>query len=103
MFSPDGNTLASAGSREIRLWDTVTGEQKGTLTGHGDDVLSLAFSPDGRTLASGGGQRGARRWDYTIRLWDVVTGVSQGTLTGHTWSVTSLTFSPDGETLAERE
>ena len=94
-FSPDGNTLASGSSREIRLWDTVTGEQKGTLTGHEHDVLSLAFSPDGRTLASGGG-----RWDYTLRLWDVATGVSKGTLTGHTWTVTSLAFSPDGETLA---
>ncbi len=37
------------------------------LTGHTDQVNSVAFSPDGKTLASGSG-------DDTIRLWDVATG-----------------------------
>ena len=97
-FSPDGRTLVSGSRLEIRLWDVVTGEQKGTLTGHEHDVLSLAFSPDGRTLASGGGL-----WDYTLRLWDVVTGVSKGTLTGHTWTVTSLAFHSGRGDVGKRE
>ena len=39
----------------------------GILTGHTDQVNSVAFSPDGKTLASGS-------TDHTIRLWDVAIG-----------------------------
>jgi WD40 repeat protein len=63
------------------------------LSGHTDDVFTLAFSPDGQTLASGS-------WDGTIRLWDVATGraIGQGMVAGTT--VNSIAFSPDGQTLA---
>ena len=49
-FSPDGTTLASGGGykdKRVRLWDVVTGEREGTLTGHKGAVMGLAFSPDG--------------------------------------------------------
>ena len=42
------------------------------LTGHTDDVDSVAFSPDGKILASGSN-------DGTMRLWDVATGRQIGT------------------------
>jgi WD domain, G-beta repeat len=64
------------------------------LTGHTDQVLSVAFSPDGKTLASGSA-------DHAVRLWDVATGDPIGDpLTGHTGRVWSVAFSPDGKTLA---
>ncbi len=92
-FSPDGKTLASGSTWEIRLWDVETGQVKHTLTEHSDRVYSVAFSPDGKTLASGS-------WDNTVRLWDVETGQVKITLTGHSDNVWSVAFSPDGNTLA---
>ena len=46
------------------MWDAATGQEKGALTGHTDNVNSVAFSPDRTTLATGSS-------DGTILMWDV--------------------------------
>ena len=91
-YSPDRTLLVVASSIGVWLYDAQTYQERAVLTGHTNDVLSVAFSPDGQTLASGSR-------DDTVRLWDVATGTLQQTLT-HTGSVTSVAFSPDGQTLA---
>ncbi len=65
-FSPDGRTLASAGTydKTILLWNVHTGQLLHSLTGHENAVTCLAFSWDGQTLVSGS-------QDKTIKVWGV--------------------------------
>ncbi len=63
-----------------------------TLSGHTDEVNSVAFSPDSTTLASGSR-------DGTVRLWDVGLSIPAATLEEDA-IVRSVAFSPDGRTLA---
>ena len=91
-FSPDGQTLASGGSRgAIRLWDVQTRTLKQTIHWAGN-IPSVAFSPDGQTLA--GANVGY------IGLWDVATGRHlQSIGTEEKCNVLDVAFSPDGQTL----
>jgi WD40 repeat protein len=77
----------------LRLWDIASGQQIGApLTGHTDNVRSVAFSPDGSKIISGSG-------DASIRVWDASTGQQIGApFTGQAniKSVLSVAFSPDG-------
>ncbi len=101
-FSPDGRLLGGGfgnspdtghGEFVARLWDVGTGQERATLTGHDQAVMSLSFSPDGKTLETAG-------LDATLRLWDVETARSKAVLRGHTSGIVSSAFAPDGQTLA---
>ncbi|MBS1809642.1 MAG: hypothetical protein JST84_15890 [Acidobacteria bacterium] len=74
------------------LW-WLSHNEKQTLIGHENGVISVAFIGDGKTLASSG-------WDGKIKLWDVQSGKELATFSGHTNEVRSVAISRDGKTLA---
>jgi WD40 repeat protein len=72
-YSPDGrHALTGGDDRTARIWDTGTGEQQLTLTGHPGGVRAVAYSPDGRHALTGGED------DGTARIWDTGTGEQVG-------------------------
>lgn len=59
-FHPGSQLLATAGLKEVRLWEAATGRMIGPILWH--NTRALAFSPDGRWLAT---------VDDQLRLWDL--------------------------------
>jgi len=77
----------------VKIWDSVTGEEKSPLSGHSKNVMSLKFSRDGKTLTSSS--------TYIIN-WDYETGQEKFSLFGHSSWVVGLSFTPDGKTFISK-
>lgn len=90
-FSPDNQTLASAGlNRGVMLWKVSNWELIGSLPTNAT-VTGLSFSPDSSTLASS---------DFeVVNLWSVNSGENIITLKGHTDWINGASFSHDGTSL----
>lgn len=99
-WSPDGITLAAAGSAGVWLYDTAdfTAEPR-LLRGQTGELNAVAFSPDGSKLASAT----SAGWDPSVWLWDVATGDKLAALQDPDSAVMALAWSPDGKTLATGE
>jgi WD40 repeat protein/uncharacterized caspase-like protein len=87
------NDLKIETTGQIVLWNPATGQQIGTIKGHGKGVNAVVLSRDAKLIASAG-------TDNSIKIWDVATQRELKTLTGHIASIDSMDFSPDGKLLA---
>jgi WD40 repeat protein len=91
-WSPDGATLATAGSDgRVRLWNSKEPQGKLLCDRHAG-THCLAFAPTSGLLAVGHGRQ--------VELWDVAAGRLMRTLSGHGETVRCLAFSADGAVLA---
>jgi WD40 repeat protein len=95
-ISPDGETLAVSGYREILLHKS-TGGLVARLPGLSERIHSLAFSPDGKTLAAVGGNP-ARFGE--LQIWDVATQKQKHSVVLTNDTLFGASFSPDGTKLA---
>ena len=83
------NTIAVGSTHiDIVILDAITGSQIAVLSGHEEQVNSVAFSSDGTLLVSGSDDR-------TVNLWDVQTGGVVRTFYNRNSKVRSVSISAD--------
>lgn len=95
VFSPDGNTIGIFGlsgknSRNVWLWDIVTGENKSMMKGT-DSIKRVAFNLDCHEIAIASA-------DNTVQVWDTTTMKHKFTLE-HTSSVVGFSYNHDRKNL----
>jgi WD40 repeat protein len=93
-FSHQGNFLATAAEKTVRVWEVAGGKEVNRWEEPGR-VRSLAFSPDGRWLATGSGEEGKNNEAGQITLWRAGEKISLS----FSKRIRSLIFSPDSRLL----
>ncbi|KAJ5793677.1 hypothetical protein N7457_000276 [Penicillium paradoxum] len=92
-FSRDGQLLASTSSnREIKVWDTNSGNCLHTINIYGEIFYTVALSHDSQLLATS--------LDKTTKLWKTSDWKCLMILDDHGPYITSVTFSHDSKLLA---
>jgi WD40 repeat protein len=95
-WSPDGRLFAGADRKDgvVKIWDTLTGEERASLAAHGPgEARSADWNPDGALLATGGEDR-------TVKIWDTRTYQLVSSHALHQAVVGSVAWSVDGKRLA---
>jgi WD40 repeat protein/serine/threonine protein kinase len=101
-ISPDGRCLVTGRSDKALVWD-LTAENpvanprvlSGVLSGHQQQITSVAISADSHWLVSGSMDRTARVWDLTAEN----PAANPRVLSGHQSVIASVAISPDSRWL----
>ena len=91
-FSPNGETLVTAGYDDTLVWWPANAEKPTPIRqikAHAGWIRAIASSPDGKLLASGGNDR-------ILKLWSLTDGKPVRQMTGHKLDIYSVMFHPDG-------
>ena len=91
-FSPNGETLVTAGYDDTLVWWPANAEKPTPIRqvkAHAGWIRAIASSPDGKLLASGGNDR-------ILKLWNFDDGKPIRQMTGHELDIYSVMFHPDG-------
>ena len=94
-FSPDGETLVTAGYDDTLIWWPANAKKPTPIRqvkAHAGWIRAIDVSPDGKLLASGGNDR-------ILKLWNLADGKSVREMTGHELDIYSVMFHPDGKHL----
>lgn len=96
-FSPDGQTLAVSGYREILLHKADGGGLVSRLVGLSERLNGISYSADGKLLVAAGGTP-ARFGE--IQVWDTASGKLKKSITTTNDTVFGGSVSPDAKTIA---
>jgi len=92
-FSPDGSLLLTGSDdKHVSVFNTNSGENISTMTGHHGPVLSCAFAPHGKLFATGSS-------DQKVKIWSVGDYECQTTLAHHAGQVWGVAWNYNGEIL----
>jgi WD40 repeat protein len=94
VVSPQGLTATASDDHTVRIWDTVTGQQRSKLV-HDQPIWSMVLTPDGTSIVT------ATMMDNTIRFWDLKSGKEIKKIPGQKRLATgrALEVTPDGRRL----
>lgn len=97
-FSPDGQTLASAGlDAKVVLWDMATRRPRAVLAGQTRAVNALAFLPGGNRVATGGEDGILRVWDVNQPAAPILSSPARGDAEDPlSFAIRALAITPDG-------
>jgi WD40 repeat protein len=96
-FAKDNSLIAVGGYTEVELLSARDGKSVGKLTGHSNQIRSLAFSPNNKLLAAAGGNPSQFG---EVKIWDVAQRRELHTIRGHRDNIFSVAFNPNGKMLA---
>ena len=92
-FSPNGETLATAGEKGVKLWDSLNNDPKSRQFGTGKGgVRSVRFSQDGKWIATAGESGKVHIWKLTADESKHLSVKAAAELDGHDKPVNSVSF-----------